>query len=238
MYLDLSQFHDLVVIIPAAGFGQRMQSDTPKQYLTIQNQTLLEITVNKFLSYAPTGLIVLALQPGDQYCYQLPCCESEKVIIVDGGAERANSVFNALKFLYDSGLGNDIAVMVHDAARPCITHEDLNRLMEHFSERQQPCLLGSPVVDTLQRIDGADEVQGVVDRRNIMRAFTPQMARFVDLYQTLSKALEQGNLVTDEVSALTRCGMNVKVIRGREDNIKVTHPADLALAEFYLSQQV
>ncbi len=237
MPADFSNLEGVVVIIPAAGVGSRMNADVPKQYLKINRQTILDITLNKFLAYEKVKLVVLVISPEDRYYLHLENVEHENVVIIDGGEQRAQSVYNAIRYLYDSGLPDDSPLMVHDAARPCITDEDLDRLYESFSTSGKACLLAAPVVDTLQKISSDNKVEGLVERQQIVRAFTPQMARFEDLAFSLKAALDNSDFVTDEVSALTQAGHEVNVVFGRSDNIKVTVAEDLALAEFYLSQQ-
>ena len=234
---DLSEFEGTVAIIAAAGTGARMQSDIPKQYLKINRKTILDITLNKFLEFEPVKLVILVISPDDIYYKHLENAENKKVIIIEGGATRSESVHNALCFLFDSGLPDETAVMVHDAARPCITIDDLNKLSEYYQDKQSPCLLAAPVVDTLQEIDENGCIMGVIDRSKLVRAFTPQMASFVNLKAALKSVIDKKLTVTDEVSALSHAGHTVKFIEGRGDNIKVTHVEDLALVEFYLEKQ-
>ena len=234
---DLSSLKGTVAIIAAAGTGSRMQSDIPKQYLKINRQTILDITLNRFLEFKPVELVVLVVSPQDNYFKHLENCEHKKLIIIEGGETRADSVLNAMRFLLDSGLNKDTPVMVHDAARPCITIEDLEKLSNYYQKNQVPCLLVSPVVDTLQSIDNNGCIKGVMDRDKLVRAFTPQMASFVDLKRSLKLAVEKKLTFTDEASALVSAGHLVKFVVGRSDNIKVTHSEDLPLVEFYLKKQ-
>ncbi|WP_196137870.1 2-C-methyl-D-erythritol 4-phosphate cytidylyltransferase [Aliikangiella sp. G2MR2-5] len=237
MLVDLSTVKGAVAVIAAAGAGTRMGADKPKQYLPLAGKTVLEITVEKFLGFEGIECVVLIVPPNDQDCYQLPVAEKENVYVIDGGERRTDSVLNGLMFLYDAGLPDDVAVLVHDAARPCVSKSDLQKLIDTFRKSKQPCLLAAPVVDTLQEVNAKGDVKRVVDRDKLVRAFTPQVARFIDLKTALIKARDEGVPVTDEVSALTSAGHKVKAVIGQSNNIKITHPEDLPLAEYYLKQE-
>ena len=234
---DISQIKGAVAIIPAAGIGERMNADKPKQYLKINGRSVLGLTLDKFLSFDPVEVIVIVISPNDKYFQHLANIENDKIIVIDGGDERVDSVHNALRYLFDNGLPDDTPVMIHDAARPCITHEDIEKLYLAYQKFNKACFLASPVIDTLHQVDDEQHVEKPVDRRNIVRALTPQIGKFIDLNEAIKTADEQKLPVTDDVSALLAAGHNVQVVFGRADNIKITHPDDLALAEFYLSKQ-
>ncbi|MET1254164.1 2-C-methyl-D-erythritol 4-phosphate cytidylyltransferase [Aliikangiella maris] len=235
---DLSKLKGCVAVIPAAGVGKRMQSKLPKQYLKIKDRSILGITLDKFLSFSPVKLIVLVVSSHDTLYKNLREIENEKIIIIDGGDERIHSVYNALCYLYDNGLADKTPVMVHDAVRPCVSHQDLQKLLDAFKSSQQPCLLTAPVVDTLQSVNADQQIESLVDRSKIVRALTPQMAQFIQLKKSIESVIDNKTLITDEVSALCLNGYQVNAVTGQSDNIKITHPDDLALAEFYLEQQI
>ena len=234
---DFSTIKGTVAIIPAAGIGERVGADRPKQYLKIGDRTILGLTLDQFLSFDPIEVVVVVVSPNDQYLQHLRCIENKKIVIIDGGDERVNSVNNALSYLYDNGLADDTPVMIHDAARPCITHEDLKRLTVIYEETGKACFLAAPVNDTLQQVDDEQHVIKTLDRKNIVRAFTPQLARFADLKSAIDKVINEKLPVTDDVSALVAAGHEVKMVIGRADNIKITVADDLALAEFFLQRQ-
>lgn len=232
---ELSSIQGVVVIIPAAGIGRRMASSTPKQYLKIDNKSILEITINQFLSFEPVELVVVVVSANDSIIETIDGIDNKKIILIEGGDERVNSVNNALCFLSDNELADDVAVMVHDAARPCITHGDLNELLSEFNISRQPCFLASSITDTVQKIDKSRQVTSTVNRDDLVKALTPQMARNIDLKNALDAAIKEKRLVTDEVSALVEMGLSVHAVKGRSDNIKITSPSDLGLAEYYLA---
>ena len=223
----------IVAVVPAAGVGSRMKADRPKQYLTINAITILEHTVNKLLSHPQVSKVVVAVSEGDPYFPELSLSQHPDVVRVKGGNERADSVLSALNYIQESGLGE--WVMVHDAARPCIQQGDLDKLLEAALSHPVGGILAAPVRDTMKRgVDG--QIDHTVERANLWHALTPQMFRTLPLQQALTEALEQGVSITDEASAFEWKGASPALVAGRSDNFKVTQPEDLALAEFYLSQ--
>ncbi len=225
----------IVAVVPAAGIGSRMQADRPKQYLTIGSQTILEHTLLKLAAHPAISRVVVALSPDDQYFSQLPLQNASWLTIVDGGASRAESVNNALAELAD----NEWA-LVHDAARPCVNSSDISRLIERTdAEHFGGGILATPVRDTMKRAS-ADTANQVVlkteERDNLWHALTPQLFRADRLREALAAALSAGAVVTDEASAMEFAGYTVELIDSDPANIKITRPADLPLAQFYLQQ--
>ncbi len=164
----------------------------------------------------------------------MAAAEHPLVITAPGGKERADSVLSALRSLREQADDNDW-VLVHDAARPCITKQDIEHLIESLKDEAFGGILALSSHDTLKQVNG-DTIQTTIDRSVVWRALTPQMFR----YGVLKKALleTEGNLaVTDEASAVELTGGVAKIVEGRPDNIKITRPEDLALAEFYLERQ-
>ncbi|KAB1509523.1 2-C-methyl-D-erythritol 4-phosphate cytidylyltransferase [Photobacterium damselae] len=227
----------LTAIVPAAGVGSRMAADRPKQYLEIAGKTILEHTVDRLFSHPSIGRIVIAISAGDPYFPTLPLASDPRITVVDGGAERADSVFSALAVVDD----NDW-VLVHDAARPCVRTSDLSQLIDAALLSESGAILAAPVRDTMKRGAASDSEHGTicstVDRNNLWHALTPQMFKAAQLKAALTYALEQGATITDEASALEFCGYAPLLVKGRADNLKVTQPEDLALAGFYLEQLI
>ncbi|HEY6528071.1 MAG TPA: 2-C-methyl-D-erythritol 4-phosphate cytidylyltransferase [Cellvibrionaceae bacterium] len=220
-------------LIPAAGTGSRMQSNQPKQYLPLKGKTLLEITLSKFTSRIDiSGIIVVASADRQFVALNLP------VQRCDGGATRAASVLAGLDYLLANEAEVDDFVLVHDAARPCVTTERLNLLIQTVLSENQGGLLACPVSDTLKRSTIHQPAQSLntLDRSHIWQAHTPQMFRIGELKTALQQAIARGQLVTDEASAMELMGVQPLLIADRRDNIKVTLPEDLALAEFILQR--
>ncbi|MGF1738979.1 2-C-methyl-D-erythritol 4-phosphate cytidylyltransferase [Photobacterium satsumensis] len=220
----------LIAVVPAAGVGSRMAADRPKQYLHIAGKTILEHTIDRLLQHPKVERVVVAISEHDPYFSTLPLADHPQVTRVDGGAERADSVFSGLAAIDDP----DAWVLVHDAARPCLRQQDLDRLIIEAQASEYGAILAAPVRDTMKRGNGQKEIAVTVERSDLWHALTPQMFRAGQLKQALEKALADGAMVTDEASALEHCGMAPKLVTGRADNLKVTQPEDLVIAEFYL----
>lgn len=215
------------VVIPAAGVGSRMRADRPKQYLQVAGRTILEHTLDCFLDHPELLGLVVTLASEDPYWPELPCSQDARVQRAAGGRERADSVLSGLRCLTDMGAHEADWVLVHDAARPNLAREDLDRLLKTLTNDPVGGLLAVPARDTLKRsgIDG--RVQETVDRSVIWQAFTPQMFRLESLRTALADALASGVAVTDEASALEWAGHQPLLVEGRADNLKVTRPEDL-----------
>ena len=125
---------------------------------------------------------------------------------------------------------------MHDAARPCLRRDDLDRLFDHGGAHDVGAILAAPVRDTLKRADAHCGIAGTEPRERLWRAFTPQMFRRAARERALEAASAAGDAVTDEAMAMERLGLKPMLVEGAEDNIKVTTPADLALAEFLLAR--
>lgn len=223
-------------VIPAAGVGKRMQADRPKQYLELHGRTVLEHTLARFLDHPQINGVVVAVSDGDPYWQQL-AIEHPKLISAPGGEERCHTVLNALRVLQQRASDSDW-VLVHDAARPCLRREDIDRLMAALHDHAVGGLLGLPVADTMKRTAADDTVIETVPRDNLWRALTPQMFRLGELTEALESALQKGQMVTDDASAMELAGMAPKMVEGHGDNIKITRPQDLRLAELYLAEQM
>lgn len=220
----------LTAIVPAAGIGSRMGADCPKQYLTLAGKTILEHTLGCLLSHPAIARVIVALAPHDRWFETLAVAADPRVLRVEGGSERAYSVLNALH------MAEGKWVLVHDAARPCLTQGDLDALIAS-AMACDGAILGSRVRDTMKRTDGAGNIVVTVEREQLWHALTPQMFPTGTLKRALEEGLALGALITDEASAMERAGFTVKMVEGRADNIKVTRPEDLSLAELFLQQQ-
>lgn len=220
----------LTAIVPAAGIGSRMGANCPKQYLTLAGKTILEHTLGCLLSHPAIARVIVALAPHDGWFEQLAVAADPRILRVEGGIERAYSVLNALHVAQGKW------VLVHDAARPCLCHGDLDKLIA-TAMACDGAILGSRVRDTMKRTDGAGNIVATVEREQLWHALTPQMFPTGTLKRALEEGLALGALITDEASAMERAGFTVKMVEGRADNIKVTRPEDLSLAELFLQQQ-
>lgn len=222
-------------VVPAAGVGKRMGSATPKQYLQVRGKPVLQHTLERLLSVEILSAVVVALGPEDGFWAELPFAGNPRIITTVGGKERADSVLAALRRL-DGVAAADDWVLVHDAARLCITRGDIFKLIETLGHDAIGGILALPSTDTLKGVE-AGRIVDTVDRNHVWRALTPQMFRCGALRQALEEAAARGLTVTDEASALELQGKTPRIVEGRPDNIKITRPEDLSLAAFYLEQQ-
>ncbi|MEZ9594768.1 2-C-methyl-D-erythritol 4-phosphate cytidylyltransferase [Shewanella sp. 10N.261.52.F9] len=219
----------IIAIVPAAGIGSRMGAELPKQYLALNEQTILGHTLDCLLSHPKITKVIVALNPHDEYFVKLPQATDPKLQAVVGGKERADSVLAGLEVAK-----KDAWVLVHDAARPCLTHFDIDKLIESAAVFPQGAILAAPVRDTMKRTNAQGIITETVCREQLWHALTPQFFPVVSLKKNLTDALAAGASITDEASAMEWAGIMPAVVTGRADNIKVTHPDDLQLASLFL----
>ncbi len=230
-------------VIPAAGVGKRMAADRPKQYLKLADKTVIEHSLQRLLDHPSITGVVLSLDVNDSYWEELSYQHDKPVMLVDGGKERCDSVLNALKALQrkcQPETEHEIWVLVHDAARPCVRADDLGKLIDSASDDNHGGLLALPVRDTMKRASASNKiscVQKTVDRAGLWHALTPQMFKLSLLVDALETAEKKGLHVTDDASAMELAGYAPMLVEGHEDNIKITRPFDLVLADLYLQEQ-
>ncbi|MCW8852679.1 MAG: 2-C-methyl-D-erythritol 4-phosphate cytidylyltransferase [Gammaproteobacteria bacterium] len=234
--------HATWAIVPAAGIGKRMQSDVPKQYLSINGRPVLEYTINTLLRNKNISGLVIALQADDTYWPEIRINSQKPILLAPGGKARADSVLNALAELFrcEQFDANNDWVMVHDAVRCCLRQGDIDRLVSEVADDGNGGLLALPVRDTMKRqLPGSSPatVAATVDRENLWHALTPQYFAALDLKNALENALMNGQSVTDESSAMELAGFSPILVQGHEDNLKITRPDDLRLAGLYLRAQ-
>lgn len=224
-------------VIPAAGIGSRFAAgvahQSAKQYAEIGGATLLEYAVRPLLAHPALVGLVIALHPDDTRARQCAFASDPRVQFCVGGAERADSVLAALTLVCRQA-GSAAWVAVHDAARPCLRTQDLQKLLDVRAEAEA-AILAVPVVDTLKRAHDHC-IESTVDRKVIWQAQTPQLARAGCLLTALEQSLAAGAVITDEASALENAGIAVRLVEGSRSNFKVTYLDELALAAFYLQQ--
>lgn len=224
------------VVVPAAGIGTRMGATRPKQYLYLHDKTILEHTLARLLQLPNLAGVYVALNANDDYWPQLAVSQDKRISCVKGGSERADSVLAALDALAGHAQENDW-LLVHDAARPCITTGAIEQLYAQLAQHPVGGILAVPVSDTLKQVDSALQINHTLDRRLLWQAQTPQMFRLGLLRSCLSRALAEGKQITDESSALELYGYQPQIVEGRADNLKITRPEDLPLAQMILQQQ-
>ena len=217
-------------VIVAAGIGKRVGAEIPKQYLPLLDKTIIEHSLKPFLEHSKISNVIVSLANNDAWFSQLSLCNHPKLQTVVGGKERVNSVLAALHVINPANF-----VLVHDAARPCITKEDIDKLILHVESNDSSAILGSKVRDTMKRSLSNNQVHKTVDRECLWHALTPQIFQTNLLVEAINKN-KTPEKITDEASAMEMAGIPVVIIEGRSDNLKVTRQEDLILAEFFLTQ--
>lgn len=223
-------------VVPAAGRGTRFGGEVPKQYLQVGGRPLLAYTLDALLAHPAVAGVVVALAADDPWWPGWSDHAGKPVLTCTGGASRAASVLAAMAALPESVRADDF-VLVHDAARPNLAPADLDRLLEQGRADPVGAILAAPVRDTLKRAGDDGGIDRTEPRERLWRALTPQLFRRLQLSRALQAAADAGVEVTDEAMALERQGARPLLVEGREDNFKVTTPADLARFEFELSRR-
>jgi 2-C-methyl-D-erythritol 4-phosphate cytidylyltransferase len=221
-------------IVPAAGIGKRMGSFVPKQYAQLSGKSVLEHTLQRLTDTELFEDIVLASQPNDGRAQAIASL-FKNVILACGGSERMLTVRNALSELENKAAPDDW-VFIHDAARPCVRVEDIHRL--HQAIQQDPIggLLALPMRDTVKLSDTGRSKQ-TVDRSVLWQALTPQAFRYEILVKAIHQAIAQRLPITDDASALEHLGHQPLLVEGASDNLKITFPEDILLAQTILQIQ-
>jgi 2-C-methyl-D-erythritol 4-phosphate cytidylyltransferase len=247
-----------IAILPCAGQGSRFGDNTPKQYTLINGKTILEHTINVFLSLPEIDQIIIVTAPDDTYIdnFVIPaCCHCEACmagrgnltdipapsavwhagiqILKIGGSTRTQTVKNAINAL---DCNDDDWLLVHDVARCCITRDAILRQITLLKNDEVGGILAIRATDTIKQSNNAQVIDKTLDRSTIYQAQTPQMFRSGILKTALNKANLE--LVTDEASAVEQMGLAVKLVEGVRENIKITYPFDIKLAEVILSSRL
>jgi 2-C-methyl-D-erythritol 4-phosphate cytidylyltransferase len=220
-------------LIPAAGHGKRFGGAVLKQYLPVCGKAVLAHSISVLQFHPLIGGITVILADDDQWFQSAVGPLAAAVETVTGGETRAQSVRNGLKFITDKYPATEW-VLIHDAARPCLSQDALNRLLEQGMRSADGAILAMPVSDTLKRAGENQQVVATLDRRSLWAAQTPQLFRLDPLTDAIDAAQSDGRELTDEASAIEFAGGHPKLVMGSAENIKITHPGDLVIAEALL----
>ncbi|HAJ74831.1 MAG TPA: 2-C-methyl-D-erythritol 4-phosphate cytidylyltransferase [Gammaproteobacteria bacterium] len=223
-------------ILPAAGIGRRMGSNTPKQYLPLDGIPVIVRTLQRLLAVAAIDKIVVVLHPQDDHWKTLDIPGGERMACTEGGQARYQSVLNGLRALSGAAQESDW-VLVHDAVRPCVPVADIEKLIATLQSHDVGGLLATPVDNTLKQAGQDLVVSSTVDRNLYFNALTPQMFRYGLLLAAMERVERDKLAITDEAAAMESMGLRPQLVQGSKMNIKITHDADLALAAAILSQQ-
>jgi 2-C-methyl-D-erythritol 4-phosphate cytidylyltransferase len=214
-----------------------MGTTQPKQYFELAGRSVIEWAIAPFLRLERCERVVVVLAQDDGHWRELALNKHPRVLRAPGGEERAHSVAEGLRALEGLAAPEDW-VLVHDAARPCLSDEDLTHLIAALADDPVGGLLATRVVDTLKKADEAGYVAATLPREGLWRAMTPQMFRFGVLQRAIQGSLSQGLCPTDEAQAVELTGLRPKLVSGSADNIKITTLQDLDQARRILSDRL
>lgn len=227
----------LSVIIPAAGSGVRMGSDIPKPFIKVGNRTILEHTVSRFLDSPLVGQIIIATSPDYIKTIEKMDMMSEgfgdvHLQVVEGGSERQFSIYNALRCVLDT---MDL-VAVHDAVRPFIRPELIETCVT-VARDKGGAIVGVPAKDTIKQVNDKRVVTSTPDRSVLWQAQTPQVFQKQLLLKAYESAIADNFVGTDDASLVERVGGVIQMVEGDRENLKITYPVDLKIAELILGEQ-
>jgi 2-C-methyl-D-erythritol 4-phosphate cytidylyltransferase len=233
----MSSSAPLWAVIPAAGTGSRMQSDTAKQYLRFQGKTIIEHCLDRLLSHPGIDGAIVVLREDDQLWHELGYISGKPVFTTSGGLERQHSVYNGLTILQNR-VSDDAIALVHDAVRPLVNHVDLSAVIDAARTHAAGAILASMVTDTLKLQTESMEIVSTLSREGLWRALTPQVFHLQALLAALKKVIDEKLVITDDAQAIEIMGYAPALVAGSADNFKITTPEDLALAEMvWLNQR-
>ena len=213
-----------------------MRAACPKQYIPLLGRAMLLHTLERLGRYPRLRGLAVGIAADDAYWPTLATEIPNLLVTYVGGAERAQTVLNGLRAL-ETYAAPDDWVLVHDAARPCVRHADIDSLLAAVAGHADGGLLALPLNDTVKRADHNGCIEETVPRTGLWRALTPQVFRLAALRDALESAMRAGVEITDEASAMEYSGARPRLVHGHADNIKITLPEDLALAELFLREQ-
>ena len=231
----------VTAILPAAGLGTRMGADTPKQFLSLDGVPLLLFTLRRLAACAAIADFVIATRNEEVDSVAAGVAMENlgrPVRVIRGGATRQDSVANALTEIST----NTDLILVHDAVRPLVTVEQIERVIAE-ANACDAAILGIPAMDTVKEVKRASLpadvalVTATIPRERVVLAQTPQVFRASLLLEAFGRAKQDGVSASDEAGLVERIGRDVHVVAGSERNLKITRPGDMELAEFYLRQE-
>jgi len=228
--------NNFVAIIPAAGKSSRYSGEAPKQFLKIDERSVLELSIRPLLDFSECIGMCILVPPGDQYHKVLDLTSNPKIFIANGEDTRIKSVALGIQFWDQSDISYD-HILIHDAARPCLRSSDVQLLLDSMSDEVDGAVLGIPCSDTIKKVSVKESlIVNTLDRSELWRAFTPQIFK----KEVLTEYFSEENLekdFTDEASLLEANDRKILMVQGYKDNIKLTFPEDLGLIKSILYSQ-
>lgn len=212
------------VLIVAGGSGSRMNSVVPKQFMLISGKPVLMHTIRRFYEYDPESEIIVVL-PKEQIPTWNKLCDDYrfriKHVVAEGGSVRFESVRNGLSVIEGEGL-----VAIHDGVRPLVSRETINRCFD-TAEMKGNAVPVMPANESLRRIEG--DTNKAVDRTEYVSVQTPEVFRISEIKEAYKS--DYNDTFTDDASVLEHAGFNINLVEGNKENIKITHPVDIIIAE-------
>mmetsp|Transcript_1638 Transcript_1638/g.4921 ORF Transcript_1638/g.4921 Transcript_1638/m.4921 type:complete len:282 (-) Transcript_1638:198-1043(-) len=224
---------DVCAIVLAGGVGKRMKSDRPKQFLDLQGKTVLERSLELFLTLREVSQVVVVLEESYRDTFSSYLKRTDKsFVFADPGKERQDSVYNGLQMAADSTR----LICVHDAARPLVTHEEIKDVLRDAAEHGA-AVLGVPCKATVKESEDGEFVLRTIERKRLWEVQTPQVVEKQLLIDGFSNVIKNNLEVTDDVSIIEQLGKPVKITVGQYTNIKITTPDDLIVADSILASR-
>jgi 2-C-methyl-D-erythritol 4-phosphate cytidylyltransferase len=220
-------------VILAAGKGRRYKSLKPKQYTKINNKNLIDIAVEKILKTKEINNIFIVVD--NKKSYSIPS-ESTNLFLINGGSTRTKSVYNALQFM-SSTKNLSKNVLIHDAARPCVSLEDMKKIIYYSRNSTTGISPGYPLTNALKRVNKNSIVIDNLKRNNLYMSFTPQAYNFSKLLDAYNVIIDKKIQVDDEIEAMAQLNYKVKIIRTSIDNIKLTYIDDLNVIQRLMNKK-
>jgi len=225
----------VTAIIAAAGLGKRMGGDRPKQYLELGGRPIICHTLDRFLNASVASDVIVVVEPGREADFKKDILEAygypKSWMVICGGAARQDSIANGLRHV---SADCDV-ILVHDGVRPFVTTAQIERAAA-VAMQDGACVIASPIKETVKRVGPEGIVIETVDRKYLWSAETPQGFLTNILKEAMTAASNDGFVGTDDASLVERLGIQVTVIEGTGHNIKITTPADIAIAEAILKE--
>ncbi len=221
------KFHALIV---AAGRGARMANETPKQYMKIAGKTILRHAAEALQTHSACKSVRIVIHPDDAKSYHAAVNGLEIEPYTIGSNSRNLSVFNGLKSF--SNIPDDELILIHDAARPCLTHAEIDDLLDAL-ESSRAATLAIPLSGTITRAQDTHTGEAL-NRENLWNLQTPQAFRYGDILKAHELALPN-ETYTDDTTLVSAIGIPVKLVTGKTTNIKITHAEDFEMAETILN---
>ncbi len=221
-------------VIPAAGIGQRMNSQIPKQFMQLGNRKLIEWAVQALASHKSIQGVYIGLSANNKYSDWVMSIHEKVLDVYEGGSSRSQTVLNGINHMLARGCSSDDWLLVHDSNRPFLSPSEITGLIQQIGDDINGGILSQPIFDTM-KLESSGRIRKTLPRGELFRAQTPQMFKLGTLRKALEDSIESGSEVTDEAQAMERSGYHPRLVPGHSANIKITTSEDLTLAQAMLN---